>query len=182
HKANPRLAGVVKNTKSLKKLTIHNSQQSLKGAWDSKGLAADGIYFEHDQTMHIVGGKFARETPFTKGGYVVSDGSSGTFKHEWGHHLHLQSRKSFADEWSKVWEKRVKGVQRDLFPSLISDRNQTDLFKTISKEISEYASVNEVEFLAESFASFTSPQYGIVGDRLPVDVEAFMFKHFGGEK
>jgi len=88
------------------------------------------------------------------GGFVVGKDLQTSIRHEIGHHVHEMQDSKTSEAF------RVIAKSKD--------------DKYWEEKVSKYGSSNSDELFAESFAAYTSPSYGTLGDRLPKEIEDFM--------
>jgi hypothetical protein len=95
------------------------------------------------------------------GEWIMGESTMANFRHELGHHVHINIldtiNNSLSREWNKIWN-----AHGDEF---------------WEKAISRYGATNGKELFAESFATYVNPNYKT--GMLPKDVEAYMKKLFG---
>lgn len=104
----------------------------------------------------------------TSGGTAANSNAVGTFRHEYGHHVHIGHMKWEArQEWTNIW-------------SRYTAPDPLRVGRTMAQRITQYAGTNDKELFAESFAVYVHPKYKM-GD-LPKDIEDFLVKQIGLRK
>lgn len=128
--------------------------------------ATNGLYDPDNANLFVavnrdgLAGRFAHEW---RGQWSssVSEGWMGTFRHELGHHIHLNNlSRELRGDWGRLWR-------------AFTNKERASL-------VTQYGATNEKEFFAEAFTIYTRPDYGSVpGQRLPASIEGFMERVFG---
>jgi hypothetical protein len=150
-----------------------NRVSSRRDLW----INLDSMGFNYNDSAPIIG-----KQAWTVNPDLLIDGfwqapARGTVRHEMGHHVEGIYRQAIEDI-AKV------GKPEFNYPSLTNKAAQDyaserrRLFDAYAKtdQISNYGKSEEVEFVAESIAAFTSPLYESAANGLPQEVEAFVKK------
>ena len=111
-------------------------------------------------TTNKNGKPYPTEDKLTIGGKTVGDNIATNYRHEVGHKIYIRAS-----------ENRSMVNGREM--SLRTDWNNTSS-KVDASLVSKYASTNQEELFSESFAAYTSPQYGKDNQVLPTEIHDFM--------
>jgi hypothetical protein len=156
--SNPRLKQLFDEKKiSSCSFSLVNKSSVLS---DAKVL---GAYNVGTRQLLVSGKLKIGSSPLTLGKWNVCYGVDDIARHELGHHL--------------VFQLKTKDVTSGGWGSLYNSHDKSWWAKNVSK----YGSSNSGEAFAESFAAYTHPQYGIVGKRLPADIEDWFDKVLKGK-
>jgi len=172
----PKLAETMKSNLKRSRLQGLFIDKTLtpKGA-RSKGVLAN--YWNTSKHIRLGQNSLFRTTPNLKlGDSNVSLDFASTFRHEYGHHLHVSGIKpSDKKRWDQFFEKGYYGKYKG--------QEIVDFYS----DVSQYSVTNNREGFAETFSAITSPKYDWKGEygtkyRLPKALEDFMISIIGEPK